>query len=330
MEEQILQIENLSTSFKTEQGYLKAIDGVSLQVAAGEIVGLVGESGCGKSVTMHSIMQLYEKRGQRVLYQGSVKLLGQEMLELSTKELCKVRGRDIAMIFQDALSALNPLYTIGQQIDETLRLHTELNKEQRQQRSLELLKLVGINEPERRLQQYPHEISGGMRQRVMIAIALACKPRLLIADEPTTALDVTIQAQIIALLRELNKSLGMSILLITHDMAVVSQLCQRVVVMYLGQVVEEASAYELFDQPTHPYTQGLIKSIPTLTQNKDEKLFMIKGSVPLLSQVPKGCRFAPRCPKATARCHEQMPQLIEMGAGHRVRCWLLAKGEEDG
>jgi oligopeptide/dipeptide ABC transporter ATP-binding protein len=324
MAEKLLEIQNLSTSFKTEKGWLRAIDGVSFSVAPGELVGLVGESGCGKSVAMQSVMRLYEERGRRVLYSGSVKFDGRELLSLSQSQMRAVRGRDIAMIFQDALSALDPVFPVEFQIDEALKLHTDLSEPQRRARVIELLKLAGINEPERRAKQYPHEISGGMRQRVMIAIALSCSPRLLIADEPTTALNVTIQAQIIDLLRELNRKLGMSLILITHDMSVVAQLCSRVIVMYLGQVVEEADVCSLFDTPLHPYTRGLIRSIPPMTAEKPERLFQIDGSVPLLSQIPKGCRFAPRCPLAQPLCHETMPELCGSG-GHLVRCHRAGK-----
>lgn len=318
----ILNVDNLSTSFKTERGYLKAISGVSFSVSAGEIVGIVGESGCGKSVTMQSIMQLYEGKGELVKYTGAIQFKGTDLISLKESEMRKRRGKDISMIFQDSLSALDPVYTIGKQIDESLRLHTKLNKKERKSRAAELLSLVGINEPEKRLAQYPHEISGGMRQRIMIAIALSCDPALLIADEPTTALDVTIQAQIIDLLRSLNGRLNMSIILITHDMAVVSQMCERVIVMYLGQVVEEADVSALFDRPSHPYTRGLIRSIPGVSGDKPRRLYMIPGTVPLLNQIPKGCRFAPRCPFACDRCKNDMPPLTEMTEGHTVRCWF--------
>lgn len=329
MAENILDIKELSTSFKTERGYLKAIDGVTFSVAPGEIAGVVGESGCGKSVTMQSAMQLYEGKGRLVKYEGAIELDGKDLIQIPEAEMRKIRGRDIAMIFQDSLSALDPVYTIGWQIEEALKLHTDLDAAARKTRAVELLKLVGINEPEKRITQYPHEISGGMRQRVMIAIALSCEPKLLIADEPTTALDVTIQAQIIDLLKELNKKLNMSIILITHDMSVVAQTCEKVIVMYLGQVVEEADVYSLFDHSQHPYTQGLISSIPSVEGEKPHRLFMIPGTVPLLSQIPKGCRFAPRCPRATEKCRSEMPELRDCGHTHQhlVRCWYPGKGE---
>lgn len=327
MGKNILEVEGLKTSFKTERGYLKAIDGVSFSVEPGEIMGIVGESGCGKSVTMQSIMRLYEEKGKRVIYEGAIRLKGSNLLEIPETDMKKIRGSRISMIFQDALSALDPVYTVGEQIEEALKLHTGLNAQERQKKAEELLKTVGINEPERRLKQYPHELSGGMRQRVMIAIALSCGPELLIADEPTTALDVTIQAQIIDLLLDLNRTLGMSIILITHDMSVVSQICQKVIVMYLGQVVEEAGVYSLFDNPEHPYTQGLIRSIPKMEGQRPERLYMIEGTVPLLSQIPEGCRFAPRCPRATDQCRQRMPELEETETGHKVRCWHPGREE---
>lgn len=321
MNEPLLKIENLSTSFKSDHGYLKAIDGVSFTIQPGEITGIVGESGCGKSVTMQSIMQLYEGKGKQVVYNGKIYFSGRDLITMPEKDMKKICGKDISMIFQDALSALDPVYTIGEQIDEALRIHTNYSKTERAAKEIELLELVGINEPDKRLKQYPHEISGGMRQRVMIAIALACHPKLLLADEPTTALDVTIQAQVLDLLKELNKKLGMSIILITHDMSVVAQSCQEIIVMYLGQVVEKGDVYSLFDSPAHPYTRGLIKSIPKIDAVRPKRLFMIKGNVPLLYQVPHGCRFAPRCPYASAKCKTEMPELREIGHGHYVRCW---------
>lgn len=327
MTETILEIKNLSTEFKTEHGFLKAIDGVSMTIRRGEIVGVVGESGCGKSVTMQSVMQLYEGKGKLVKYQGSIKLEDKDLIQASESDVRKIRGKDIALIFQDSLSALDPVYSIGYQIEESLKLHTSLNANERKERSIKLLRLVGINEPEKRINQYPHEISGGMRQRVMISIALSCNPKLLIADEPTTALDVTIQAQIIDLLKKLNRELNMSIILITHDMSVVAQTCQKVFVMYLGQVVEEANVYNLFDHPMHPYTKGLIASIPSISGEKPQRLYMIKGTVPLLYQIPHGCRFAPRCPKATEQCRKNMPPLSKFADGHFVRCWYSEGGE---
>jgi oligopeptide/dipeptide ABC transporter ATP-binding protein len=330
MVEPLLKVENLTTAFKSTNGFVKAIDGVSFTVAPGEITGIVGESGCGKSVTMQSVMQLYEEKGNLVRYSGKILFNGINLLNIPDKDMRKIRGRDISMVFQDALSALNPVYSIGEQLDEALRIHTDHSKEERLALTKKLLELVGINEPEKRLKQYPHEISGGMRQRVMIAIALACHPKLLIADEPTTALDVTIQAQILDLLKSLNKKLGMSIILITHDMSVIAQNCQNVIVMYLGQVVEKAEVCDLFDHPSHPYTRGLINSIPKIEGEKPKRLFMIRGNVPLLSQIPHGCRFAPRCPYATAKCKSEMPELKNLGNNHFVRCWYaVVEGNYD-
>ena len=320
MDSCLLKVDNLTTEFRTERGWLRAIDGVSFSVSQREMIGIVGESGCGKSVTMQSVLQLYEDRGRLVRYSGNVDFCGRNLLSLSKKQMSSIRGRDIAMIFQDALSALDPVFPVGEQIDEALRLHTSLSKAQRDARIIELLRLAGINEPERRKRQYPHELSGGMRQRVMIAVALSCSPKLLIADEPTTALDATIQLQIMELLKSLNESIGMSVILITHDMSVVARMCSRVIVMYLGQVVEEADVYSLFDAPLHPYTKGLIRSIPSVEGERPKRLFQIKGNVPLLSQVPQGCRFAPRCPHADDRCRKTMPELFDVG-GRKVRCW---------
>ena len=322
-----LQVDSLSTSFRTRQGWLKAVDGVSFSVAQGEILGLVGESGCGKSVTSQSILRLYDEK-RDVHYEGRIRLDGEDLLTLSPKEMHKVRGSRISMIFQDALSSLNPVFTVGDQICEPLMIHQGLARRQAMEKAVELLKLVNIPAPERRVMQYPHELSGGMRQRVMIAIALACKPELLIADEPTTALDVTVQAQIMDLIRELNQKLGMSVMLITHDLGVVAETCDRVAVMYLGQIVEQADKNAIFDDPRHPYTWGLIHSIPRLDGDRAKPLYSIEGTVPLLNQVPQGCcRFAQRCPHVSERCRTAMPQLQEAAPGHWVRCWMCAREE---
>ena len=322
-----LQVDSLSTSFRTRQGWLKAVDGVSFSVAQGEILGLVGESGCGKSVTSQSILRLYDEK-RDVHYEGRIRLDGEDLLALSPKEMHKVRGSRISMIFQDALSSLNPVFTVGDQICEPLMIHQGLARRQAMEKAVELLKLVNIPAPERRVMQYPHELSGGMRQRVMVAIALACKPELLIADEPTTALDVTVQAQIMDLIRELNQKLGMSVMLITHDLGVVAETCDRVAVMYLGQIVEQADKNAIFDDPRHPYTWGLIHSIPRLDGDRAKPLYSIEGTVPLLNQVPQGCcRFAQRCPHVSERCRTAMPQLQEAAPGHWVRCWMCAREE---
>lgn len=319
MAERILEVKNLTTSFRTERGIMKAVDGMSFHVDRGEILGVVGESGCGKSVTSQSIMRLYDER-YTAIYDGEVILDGTDVMKLSQDKMQRMRGSEISIVFQDALSALNPVFTVGAQIMEAMQIHQKMSKAQAREKAIEMLRLVGIPAPESRVDQYPHELSGGMRQRVMIAIALSCRPKLLIADEPTTALDVTIQAQIMELILELNQKLSMGVILITHDLAVVAETCSRVIVMYLGQTVEEADVNDLFDNPMHPYTNGLIRSIPKLDGNRDKRLFMIKGMVPLLSQIPKGCRFAPRCPYATEKCREEMPQLRQITPTQKVRC----------
>lgn len=318
----ILEVENLSTTFHTERGDLKAIDGVSFYVNKGEILGVVGESGCGKSVTSQSIMRLYDEK-YTAKYGGRALLNGENIFEIPAKKMQEIRGSRISMVFQDALSSLNPVFKVGDQIMETLMIHQKMDKKAAKKEAVEMLRLVGIPAPEKRLDQYPHELSGGMRQRVMIAIALACKPELLIADEPTTALDVTIQAQIMDLIVSLNRELQMGVILITHDLAVVAEMCSRVVVMYLGQIVEEANAEDIFDNPKHPYTLGLIKSIPKIDGDRNERLYMIKGMVPLLNQIPVGCRFAPRCPYATDRCRTHMPELKAVSETQKVRCWRI-------
>lgn len=317
--EKILEVEDLCTRFHTERGDLKAIDGVSFCVYKGEILGIVGESGCGKSVTSQSILRLYDER-RTASYEGNVRLEGEELLKLPEKKMQDIRGEKISMVFQDALSSLNPVFTVGSQIMEALLIHQKISKKEAKEKAVEMLRLVGIPEPEKRFSQFPHQLSGGMRQRVMIAIALACHPRLLIADEPTTALDVTIQAQVMDLIVDLNKKLDMGVMLITHDLAVVAETCQRVVVMYLGQVVEEADVNSIFDNPGHPYTQGLIQSIPQIDGDKSKRLYQIDGMVPLLNQIPEGCRFAPRCPYATEQCRREMPELKAVGGTQKVRC----------
>ena len=330
MSERILEIENLSTSFRTERGVMKAVDGVSFHVEKGEVLGLVGESGCGKSVTSQSILRLYDEK-YLASYEGEIRFDGRDLLKASEKAMQKVRGHEISMIFQDALSSLNPVFTVGQQIMEPLRIHQKLSRAEARRRAVEMLALVGIPSPEKRVDQYPHELSGGMRQRVMIAIALACRPKLLIADEPTTALDVTIQAQIMELILSLNETLHMGVLLITHDLSVVAETCSRVAVMYLGQIVEEADVYSIFDTPKHPYTRGLIRSIPRMSGERANRLYMIPGTVPLLDQIPAGCRFAPRCPYASPECRESRPELLEVGHdGHRVRCLRYREIEKEG
>ncbi len=319
----LLQVRDLHTSFYTHDGVVKAVDGVSFEVRRGEILGLVGESGCGKSVTSLSILRLVGAPGK--IDCGEIIFDRRNLLNLSTSEMTKIRGDRIAMIFQQPTSALNPVFKVGDQITEVLKIHQDLGKKAGSARALELLKMVGISDPERRFNAYPFELSGGMAQRVMIAMGLACIPDLLIADEPTTALDVTIQAQILDLMRDMQSKLNTAIILITHDLGVVAEMADRIAVMYAGQIVEEAPAEELFRNPKHPYTQGLIDSIPVLGEIKDE-LDVIPGNVPNLINLPPGCRFAPRCRARVAKgltiCTEQAPELKPVAVAHTARCWL--------
>ncbi len=319
----LLEIKNLKTYFYTEDGVVKAVDGVDFAVYPGEVLGLVGESGCGKSVTLLSAMRLISKPGK--IIDGEIDFDGQNLLNLSESEMTHVRGNRISMIFQQPQTALNPVFKIGDQIAEVLNVHQDLGKEVGWKRAIELLKMVGIPEAERRAESFPHELSGGMAQRVMIAMALACVPELLIADEPTTALDVTIQAQILDLMRGLRNQVNASVILITHDLGVVAEMAERVAVMYAGRIVEQADVKTLFSKPLHPYTQGLMGSIPVLGKIKD-RLDVIPGSVPNLVNLPPGCRFAPRCKARIDHqlqiCTEAEPDLIEAASGHSVRCWL--------
>lgn len=320
----LLQVDNLKTSFKTIRGKIRAVDGVSFCVNKGEIVGIVGESGCGKSVTSQSIMRLYDEK-KLASYEGHVYLDGDDLLTKSEKEMEKIRGNEISMIFQDSLSSLNPLFRVGDQIAEAVIRHQHMKKKEAHKVAEEMLRLTGIPAPEVRYYAYPHEMSGGMRQRAMIAMALACRPRLLIADEPTTALDVTIQAQIMKLIVDLNQKLGMGIILITHDLGVVAQTCHRVVIMYLGHIVEEGTVEDIFDRPLHPYTQGLIRSMPTIDTDKSKELYMIKGVVPSLGNIGNGCRFCGRCPYESDRCREEDPELMDVNETQRARCHLVGK-----
>ncbi len=315
----VLTVTELRTHFLTEQGEVTAVDGISLRIAPNEVVGIVGESGCGKSVFAQSVMRLHDE--SVVSYEGEIDFRGRDILSASERELETIRGEDIAMVFQDPLNSLNPVMKIGAQIAEPLILHRGLSRSQARERAIELLQLTGVPAPTERVDEYPHELSGGMRQRVMIAIALACQPRLLIADEPTTALDVTVQAQVLDLIRNLRDEFGTSLLFITHDLGVVAELCDRVVVMYLGQAIEEATVDQVFAEPLHPYTQGLMASAPDMDADRTKELSTIPGTVPPLTQVPKGCRFAARCPFATELCVEQMPELREVDGDRRVRCW---------
>ncbi|MBB6693693.1 ABC transporter ATP-binding protein [Cohnella xylanilytica] len=317
---ELLRIEGLVTRFHTARGTVRAVDGVSFSIGSGEILGVVGESGCGKSVTSRSIMRLYDEN-KAAGHEGKVLLKGRNLLELSKSEMRNVRGNEIAMIFQDTLSSLNPVYTIGNQIAEAVRRRGGAGKKEARRRAVDLLGAVGIPDPERRFEEYPHQLSGGMRQRVMIAMALACEPSLLIADEPTTALDVTIQSQILQLIGSLQERYGMSIMLITHDLGVVAEVCTRVVVMYLGQIIEDTDVRTLFERPLHPYTHGLLRSMPKADRAREGKLESIPGVVPSLHAVPRGCRFAGRCEYADSKCLEEMPSLTAAGEGHQVRCW---------
>lgn len=324
----LLEIDGLKTIFSTENGPVTAVDGISFSIAPGETLGVVGESGCGKSVTAESIMRLLNEKSTR--YEGAVNFKGENLLALPEHKMRDIRGNEVSMIFQDAMTSLNPVYTIGNQISESIMIHQNLNAKQAMEKSIEMLKLTGIPSPEKRVHEYPHEISGGMRQRVMIAMALSCKPSLLIADEPTTALDVTIQAQIIDLINDLKHESNMSVMMITHDLGVVAEVCTRVVVMYLGQVIEEADVDSLFTKPLHPYTKGLIKSIPRIDGDRTQKLHMIPGTVPSLSNIPKGCRFAPRCAFADEKCLNEAPVLEAANESQKVRCWHYEKIENGG
>jgi oligopeptide/dipeptide ABC transporter ATP-binding protein len=325
----LLEIKKLKTHFFTEDGVVHAVDGVDLTIRSGEILGLVGESGCGKSITSLSIMRLIAPPGK--VLEGEILLDGQNLLDLPEREMMKVRGNRISMIFQQPQTALNPVFRAGDQIAEVLSIHESFGKEAGRTRAVELLKMVGIPDAEKRAESFPHELSGGMAQRVMIAMALACVPELLIADEPTTALDVTIQAQILDLILDLREKMGTSVLLITHDLGVIAEMAERVAVMYAGQIVEQSECEELFDHPLHPYTQGLIGSIPILGRIKD-RLEVIPGSVPNLVNLPSGCRFAPRCAArikyALNICTQVEPELIQVKPGHHVRCWLYQSTEE--
>lgn len=322
-EQPLLEVVNLKTHFATEKGQVTAVEGVSFTVNRGETLGVVGESGCGKSVTSESILRLLDEKNTS--YEGEILFKGTNLLSLSPKKMREIRGNQISMIFQDPMSSLNPVYTIGDQITESIRLHQGLSKKAAYQKAVEMLQLIGIPSPDKRVHEYPHELSGGMRQRVMIALALACKPELLIADEPTTALDVTIQAEVLDQINDLKEQFNMGVILITHDLGVVAEVCTRVVVMYLGQVIEEAHVNDLFESPLHPYTKGLMKSIPQLDGDRSKKLHVIQGKVPTLHNVPKGCRFAPRCEHADDLCLNKKPEFQEYTEGHMVKCWHYEK-----
>ena len=325
MSKYLVDIQNARLSFFTPAGEVKALNDVTLQIKEGEVLGIVGESGSGKSVTAYALMGLTAHPGR--LVGGTLKFNGHQVDQMGEKQLRKMRGNEIAIIFQDPMTSLNPVYTIGNQIMEVVLLHTKKSKSEAKARAIELLTLVGINEPEKRLKQYPHELSGGMRQRVMIAIALACEPKLLIADEPTTALDVTIQAQILELMMELKEKLGMAIVMITHDLGVVAGMCDRIAVMYAGKVVEHGITDEIFYEPSHEYTKGLIRSIPKLEEGLEEKLIPIEGSPVDMLNPPAGCPFAPRCDSCMRICLKQMPEVTKISQNHYSACWLRQKEE---
>ena len=325
--EPLLQIKDLKVKFPERKKIVTAVDGVNMEIRPGEIVGVVGESGSGKSVMSQSILRLREY-DSAVAYEGEILFEGKDILKLSQKEMRHLRGNRIAVIFQDPMTSLSPVHTVGKQMSEVLLLHKKIGKAEAKGKCIELLKLVGIANPENCYKKYPYELSGGMQQRVMIAMALACEPALLIADEPTTALDVTIQEQILDLIAELNEKMGMSVLFITHDLGAMAQLCHSVRVMYLGNLVEEAETEELFENPLHPYTKGLLDCIPRLDSVRGEPLPTIEGVVPPLSRVPQGCRFCTRCPYADDRCRAENPPAVEAKPGHKVKCWKFVNEKE--
>ncbi|MDD4089035.1 MAG: ABC transporter ATP-binding protein [Tissierellia bacterium] len=315
----LLSVNELHTSFFTSSGEVKAVNGISFNLEEGKVLGIVGESGSGKSVTAYSILQILTNPGRIV--SGSIKLKGKELVGCSKETMQKIRGNQISIIFQDPMTSLNPVFTIGNQLMEAILLHTNRNKEQAKRRAIEMLELVGVNEPEKRIEQYPHEFSGGMRQRVMIAMALACEPDILIADEPTTALDVTIQAQILDLMKELQKKLRMAIILITHDLGVVAEMCDDIIVMYAGQISERGTSDDIFYNPKHEYTKGLLKSIPTV-QDEKQRLKPIGGNPVDLLNLPDGCPFAPRCENAMKVCLTVNPVELKIEGKHNSRCWM--------
>ena len=319
----LVDIKNERLSFFTPAGEVKALNDVTIHLEEGEVLGIVGESGSGKSVTAYSLMGLTAHPGK--LLGGNLEFNGHHIENMTEKEMRKIRGNEISIIFQDPMTSLNPVYTVGNQIEEVIRLHTDKNKAEAKARAKELLELVGINEPEKRLKQYPHELSGGMRQRIMIAIALACEPKLLIADEPTTALDVTIQAQILELMMDLKDKLGMAIIMITHDLGVVASMCDKIAVMYAGRIVEYGETDDIFYKPSHMYTKGLIRSMPRLDTMEHEKLVPIEGTPVDMLNPPAGCPFAPRCDAAMKICLREMPPQTELEGCHYTKCWMIQK-----
>ncbi|QFT88110.1 Oligopeptide transport ATP-binding protein OppD [Bacillus sp. THAF10] len=323
--ENILEVKGLRTSFFTDEGEVKAVDGVDFSIEKGKTIGIVGESGSGKSITSLSIMRL----GDGKIVGGEVVFKGENLLDKTKKQMMNLRGNNISMIFQEPMTSLNPTLTCGEQIAESIRIHQKLGRKEAWAKSVDMLRLVGIPSPDKRAKQYPFELSGGMRQRVMIAIALACNPELLIADEPTTALDVTIQAQILELMKKLQDELGTSLMLITHDLGVVAEMCDNVAVMYCGKVVEYADVKTIFTSPKHPYTVGLLNSVPKHDEDVEGELSVIHGSVPSPFNLPQGCRFAPRCPHAKEICHSSLPELKKTEDGDQVRCWIYTDKWED-
>jgi len=322
MSENILSVVDLNTSFRTDRGEVMAVNGVSFNLDRGKILGIVGESGSGKSVTAYSIMQILEKNGS--IKKGQVLYKGQDITKFSEKQMREFRGKCCSIIFQDPMTSLNPVFTVGNQLKEAIELHTDRKGKVAMDRAIEMLTLVGVNEPEKRVKQYPYELSGGMRQRVMIAMALACEPDILIADEPTTALDVTIQAQILELMQSLQKKLGMAIIMVTHDLGVIADMCDEIIVMYGGRVCERGTAEDIFYRPAHEYTKGLLKSIPSVDR-MGEKLIPIPGTPINLLNMPKGCAFCPRCENAMKICIEEVPPEIQMPDGHFASCWMSVK-----
>ena len=322
MSENILSVQNLHTSFHTDKGEVKAVNGVTFNLEKGKILGIVGESGSGKSVTAYSIMRILEKNGR--ITEGKILYKGQDIAEFSEKQMREFRGKCCSIIFQDPMTSLNPVFTVGNQLREAIELHTDRKGKEPEARAIEMLTLVGVNEPEKRVKQYPYELSGGMRQRVMIAMALACEPDILIADEPTTALDVTIQAQILELMQSLQKKLGMAIIMVTHDLGVIADMCDEIIVMYGGRVCERGTAEDIFYRPHHEYTKGLLRSIPNVDRI-GEKLIPIPGTPINLLNMPKGCAFCPRCEEAMKICIEEQPPEMQMPDGHFASCWLNVK-----
>ena len=322
MSEKVLEVKNLKLFFDGNYGTTQIIDGISFEIGAGESLGIVGESGCGKSMTAMSIMRLLKSPPARI--EGEILFEGQNLLEIPKSEMRRMRGNKISMVFQDPMTSLNPVFTIGYQLSEAFRLHQGMDKAQAMAASIEALKMVNVALPEKRVKEYPYQLSGGMRQRVMIAMALACKPRLLIADEPTTALDVTIQAQVLSLMRQLRDETGTAIMFITHDLGVVAEMCERAIVLYCGEIMEEAPTAVLFKNPAHPYTEGLLHALPHAGQ-REGKLYVIPGTVPAAGHFPKGCVFAPRCQYATERCQNEKPETIHLEDNHTVRCFRYAK-----